>query len=74
MRCQGCHRENPEATRFCGNCGTPLNNRCVRCGTENPPRFKFCGECGAPLQGGGAVSARFDPSDQFGGRHFDVQA
>jgi class 3 adenylate cyclase len=57
MRCPSCHRENPEATKFCGNCGTPLNNRCARCGTGNPPQFKFCGECGVPLIAAGGVAA-----------------
>jgi len=57
MLCPSCHRENPEATKFCGNCGTPLNNRCAKCGTENPPQFKFCGECGVPLVAAGGVAA-----------------
>ena len=52
MRCSSCHYENPQATRFCGNCGTLLNNRCAKCGRENPPQFKFCGDCGASLQPG----------------------
>jgi hypothetical protein len=56
MRCPSCHRENPEATKFCGNCGKPLNNRCAKCGTENPRQFKFCGECGVPLVAAGKVA------------------
>jgi class 3 adenylate cyclase len=51
MRCPNCNSENPDATKFCGNCGRPLSNRCAKCGAENPPQFKFCGECGSPLQG-----------------------
>jgi class 3 adenylate cyclase/tetratricopeptide (TPR) repeat protein len=58
MRCSSCHYENPQATRFCGNCGTALNNRCARCGRENPPQFNFCGECGAPLQAGALAPAQ----------------
>jgi Double zinc ribbon len=54
---RSCHRENPEATKFCGNCGAPLNNRCAKCGTENPPQFKFCGVCGAPLVAAVGVAA-----------------
>ncbi len=50
MRCPNCNSENPEAIKFCGNCGEPLKNRCPSCGTENPPQFKFCGECGKALQ------------------------
>ena len=49
MRCPSCNSENPEATKFCGNCGKPLKNRCAECGAENPPQFKFCGECGVAL-------------------------
>jgi class 3 adenylate cyclase/tetratricopeptide (TPR) repeat protein len=49
MRGPSCKSANPEAVKFCGNCGAPLENRCARCGNENPPQFKFCGECGAPL-------------------------
>jgi len=58
MRCSSCHYENPQATRFCGNCGTPLNNRCAKYGRDNPPQFKFCGECGAPLQPGSPEPAQ----------------
>jgi Double zinc ribbon len=56
MRCPSCKTENPDATKFCGNCGQPLTNRCAKCGVENPPQFKFCGECGASLQAGIAAS------------------
>jgi len=49
MRCPSCSSENPETTRFCGNCGQPLTKRCGKCGAENPPQFKYCGECGIDL-------------------------
>jgi class 3 adenylate cyclase len=49
MRCPSCKTENPDATKFCGNCGQPLKNRCAKCDAENPPQFKFCGECGVAL-------------------------
>jgi class 3 adenylate cyclase len=58
MRCPSCKAENPDATKFCGNCGQPLMNRCAKCVTENPPQFKFCGECGATLQAGVAAPAQ----------------
>ena len=59
MRCPSCDSENPDVTKFCGNCGQPLRNRCAKCGSENPPQFKFCGECGAALAGKlQAVSAK----------------
>src|SRR5690349_2030189 len=38
--------------KFCGECGTTLQNLCAQCGFENPPRFKFCGACGTSLTGG----------------------
>ncbi len=58
MGCPSCGTENPESTKFCGNCGTRLNNQCAQCSHENPPQFKFCGECGAPLQAGSTSSPR----------------
>jgi class 3 adenylate cyclase len=58
MRCPSCKAENPDATKFCGNCGQPLMNRCAKCVTENPPQFKFCGECGATLQADVAAPAQ----------------
>src|SRR5262245_5424480 len=51
MRCMSCGFENPEGTKFCGECGHSLINRCPHCGAENPPQFKFCGECGTSLAG-----------------------
>jgi class 3 adenylate cyclase/tetratricopeptide (TPR) repeat protein len=59
VRCPNCNYDrNPEGTKFCGNCGAPLNNRCSKCGRDNPAQFKFCGECGAQLQAGSASAAR----------------
>ncbi|HXZ88294.1 MAG TPA: adenylate/guanylate cyclase domain-containing protein [Candidatus Binataceae bacterium] len=49
MRCINCQAENPQAARFCNECGKPLARRCDRCGTLNPPAAKFCSECGASL-------------------------
>jgi class 3 adenylate cyclase/tetratricopeptide (TPR) repeat protein len=49
MHCPSCGFENPEGTKFCGECSAPLTGRCPQCGFESPPRFKFCGDCGAPL-------------------------
>jgi hypothetical protein len=57
VRCPSCQYDNPEATKFCGNCGAPLNHRCTKCGRDNPSQFKFCGECGAQLQAGSASAA-----------------
>jgi class 3 adenylate cyclase/rubredoxin len=49
MRCPSCGFENPEGTKFCGECGTPVENRCPQCGFENLPLSKFCRDCGTPL-------------------------
>ena len=51
MTCAGCGFANPEAMRFCGQCGVALQpeTTCAACGLENPPGFKFCGGCGASL-------------------------
>ena len=49
MRCASCGSENPKGTKFCHECGGPLQNRCPTCGMENPLSAKFCGGCGAVL-------------------------
>ncbi len=53
MNCPSCSFENPEGTKFCGNCAAPLRAVlvCTQCGFENPRGFKFCGECATPLEG-----------------------
>ncbi|MBI3801355.1 MAG: zinc ribbon domain-containing protein, partial [Deltaproteobacteria bacterium] len=52
MRCASCGFENPEGTKFCGECGSSLTNRCPGCGVDNPLQFKFCGACGTSLRAG----------------------
>ena len=49
MRCQRCGVENPEARKFCRECGAKLILACHQCGAENLPGDKFCGECGRSL-------------------------
>jgi class 3 adenylate cyclase/tetratricopeptide (TPR) repeat protein len=49
MRCSQCGSENPDAKKFCGDCGAPLANRCPNCSSENPAGKRFCGECGSAL-------------------------
>ena len=51
MRCPSCGGESPAGTKFCIECGIPLQHRCPQCGAENLPRAKFCGACGTPLSG-----------------------
>jgi hypothetical protein len=45
MRCAKCGSENPDAKKFCGDCGAMLANRCPKCGAENPPSKRLCGNC-----------------------------
>lgn len=49
MICARCQAENPEAARFCGQCGAVLAAACTSCGTANPPQNRFCSHCGAAL-------------------------
>ncbi|MBI3799403.1 MAG: AAA family ATPase [Deltaproteobacteria bacterium] len=51
MRCANCGSDNPEGTKFCGECGGPIQTRCPQCSFENLPSTKFCRECGTPLTG-----------------------
>jgi class 3 adenylate cyclase/tetratricopeptide (TPR) repeat protein len=49
MECPKCQFENPDGMKFCGVCGSKLENICPNCQFSNPPKFKFCGECGHDL-------------------------
>jgi hypothetical protein len=46
MKCPKCQSENPEARKFCRECGAKLLLICSQCRSENLPGDKFCGECG----------------------------
>ena len=50
--CPKCNAVVPEGMKFCGNCGSPVEQPkplCPKCGMELIPGMKFCGHCGAPL-------------------------
>jgi len=51
MRCSACGRDNPDGFKFCGECGSALQQEraCPACNTVNGPSLKFCGQCGASL-------------------------
>jgi class 3 adenylate cyclase len=49
MRCPSCGGDNPAGTKFCIECGIPLQHRCPQCGADTLPRAKFCGEWGTLL-------------------------
>jgi membrane protease subunit (stomatin/prohibitin family) len=52
--CPKCGFQNPQNTKFCGNCGASLKPQpgvtCPKCGTVNAAGAKFCSNCGAALQ------------------------
>lgn len=50
MNCPKCQTINPEAARFCINCGAALSIACASCGTSLPARARFCFNCGQPVQ------------------------
>jgi len=52
--CPKCGFQNPQAAKFCSNCGASLQvqvagTACSKCGTMNPSGAKFCINCGASL-------------------------
>jgi class 3 adenylate cyclase len=49
MKCLKCQFENIEKTKFCGKCGSKLENICQNCKYENPINYEFCGQCGHDL-------------------------
>jgi membrane protease subunit (stomatin/prohibitin family) len=65
VRCGRCGTLNPEAARFCSNCGqslapaaapAPAGVACPSCGAQNPAGAKFCSSCGKPLEAPGPVT------------------
>lgn len=49
MQCPRCQHANPAQARFCGQCGTRLEETCPACQAANPPANRFCHQCGAAL-------------------------
>src|SRR5262249_31917329 len=48
--CKFCAHGNPEGSRFCNECGSPLNLApCSRCEAINSASDTQCFQCGAPL-------------------------
>ncbi len=61
MECPNCKHQLKDTAKFCGKCGTkienpgapasePQGNKCVKCGSPLKPNAKFCGKCGAPQE------------------------
>jgi class 3 adenylate cyclase len=49
MICPRCQTNNPQAARFCMNCGLELVRRCSNCQSELPHGARFCMACGQPV-------------------------
>ena len=47
--CSQCRAQNPDTSKFCGQCGTRLVVGCPSCGAPTAPDQKFCNECGNSL-------------------------
>jgi len=42
MQCARCGSDNPEGTKFCGECGGSFQVHCPQCAFANLPAPKFC--------------------------------
>jgi chromosome partitioning protein len=51
LECPNCQTQNPEAKKFCRECGAKLSQVCPQCGSQSLPVDKFCGECGHKFAG-----------------------
>ena len=50
LACKFCAHSNPEGSKFCNECGSPLNFApCPRCEAINSVSDRECFQCGAPL-------------------------
>ena len=59
MRCSACGRDNPDGFKFCGECGSALQQErvCPSCETVNAPSLTFRGQCGSALAIGASPQA-----------------
>ncbi len=57
MKCPNCSFENTADSRFCENCGQPLERACPNCGKPVSPNARFCKNCGFNLAGATAQAA-----------------
>jgi Double zinc ribbon/Adenylate and Guanylate cyclase catalytic domain len=70
MRCIHCHTENPEAARFCIECGAVLKRSCTKCQLDNLPQAKYCAGCGSSLIDSSASQAKPVPISNLGADDF----
>lgn len=57
VTCANCGYSNAAGTRFCENCGQPLERRCPNCGRPASATARFCGNCGYNLSSVASVPA-----------------
>ncbi len=70
MKCPRCQTENPDAKKFCRQCGARILPFCPDCGAEVLPEDKFCGECGQRL--GGEETEKVIPASEGERKHVTV--
>ncbi len=69
MKCVHCGFDSPSQTKFCTNCGKPLERTvtCPSCQKQVPARGSFCPHCGHKLKGSSRKS-RSAPRESRGVR------
>ena len=50
MQCPGCQAENPDASKFCSQCGRKLERECPDCAIPVATDARFCHQCGTSLE------------------------
>ena len=64
VSCPACGHSAESAQRFCGACGSALQQVCGECGASSPPGFRYCGECGAALGGDGPAPGTAEAGEE----------
>src|SRR5262245_6310126 len=74
MRCSSCETDNAAGSRFCNQCGAPLNRQCGKCGFENSNQSRYCAQCGVQLDTFTPADGKAGTYDRLGGerRHLTV--
>jgi membrane protease subunit (stomatin/prohibitin family) len=54
VECGNCHNQVRAGSKFCAECGTPMQKHCTECNASMSPAAKFCAECGTPANPPGA--------------------
>jgi hypothetical protein len=64
LACNFCSHGNPEGSKFCNECGSPLHlTLCSRCEAINPVSAKICYQCDAPLSSGDPEQIAVPPTE-----------